>query len=69
VKFLETKARFPEWTGIRQDRGNNGYCVLKLQADGNIGLQYIDWMAHDRCLVTIQRHDDGRLTLAKVEEF
>jgi hypothetical protein len=69
VAFVETTARFPKWTGLRQDRGNNGYCVLKLHPNGDIGLRYVDWMAHDRCLVTLPRAAGGRLGGLQVQPF
>jgi len=53
--FLETRARFPEGTGLRQDRGNNGYCILTLKADGSLELRYIDWMGNMRCEVIFSR--------------
>jgi hypothetical protein len=49
VKFLEVGARFPSWTGVRQDRGNNGYCELTIHPNHSIDLQYIDWMTRKRC--------------------
>ncbi|APR79112.1 Hypothetical protein A7982_04459 [Minicystis rosea] len=67
VRFLETKARFPEWTGLRQDRGNNGYCTLDIRADGNLRLTYVDWMAHERAIADLSREADGRLSLANVD--
>jgi len=42
VLFLETQARFPSWTNVRQDRGNNGYCVLELAVDGSAIIRYLD---------------------------
>ncbi|AUX41275.1 hypothetical protein SOCE26_026850 [Sorangium cellulosum] len=57
--FLETKGRFPDWTRIRPDRGNNGYCVLRLKADGNVELRYIDWMAHERCITRLEPTPSG----------
>jgi hypothetical protein len=63
IKFLETAARFPEWTGLRQDRGNNGYCLMSLKADQTIKLQYIDWMGQLRCEVTLTRLANDRLTV------
>ncbi len=55
ISFLETSARFPKWTEIRQDRGNNGYCVMALNADGSISLRYVDWMSEVRCEATLSR--------------
>ena len=48
VRFLETSARFPKWTGVRQDRGNNGYLALSLRPDGSVALELIDWMGTSR---------------------
>jgi hypothetical protein len=62
--FLETEARFPSWTGLRQDRGNNGYCIMSLRADGSIGLRYVDWMARTRCEAELSRTADNRLRVA-----
>lgn len=53
--FLEERARFPKATGLRQDRGNNGYCVLVLKADGSLDLKYIDWMSNLRCKAMLNR--------------
>jgi hypothetical protein len=47
--FLETRGRFPEATGLRPDRGNNGYCTLVLKGDGSLALRYVDWMGNLRC--------------------
>jgi hypothetical protein len=69
VRFLETQARFPEWTRVRQDRGNNGYCVLTLEKDGALRLRYVDWMANERCNVTFVRQPAGTLSLNSVQTF
>lgn len=53
--FLEDQARFPAWTGIRQDKGNNGYCAMQLNADGSLQLQYIDWMSNVRFTADLSR--------------
>jgi hypothetical protein len=47
--FLETDARFPKATGVRQDMGNNGFCQMRLEHDGQITLDFIDWMSRTRC--------------------
>jgi len=60
VIFLEDQARFPAWTNLRQDKGNNGYCVLQLKADGSIGLQYIDWMSNKRFEAELSRIENGK---------
>jgi hypothetical protein len=42
VRFLETRSRFWKWPQMRQDVGNNGYCLMKLNHDGTVELNYID---------------------------
>ena len=64
--FLESESRFPAWTGLRQDRGNNGYCIMSLRADGSIHLRYVDWMARTRCEAELSRTADNRLRVASV---
>jgi len=49
VRFVETQARFPEATKVRQDMGNNGYCQMSLAKDGSVTLRYFDWMSNLRC--------------------
>jgi hypothetical protein len=61
VVWAETEARFPEDTGQRQDRGNNGFCMLRLRADG-IRLEYWDWLLRKRHQVDLQR-DGNRLRI------
>jgi Calcineurin-like phosphoesterase len=68
ARFVETLARFPAWTELVQDRGNNGYCVLRLKADGSIDLSYVDWMGSIRCEATLSKaHQQDRLTVARVD--
>ncbi|MCP4396901.1 MAG: hypothetical protein GY801_06335 [bacterium] len=55
VLFLETAGRFPKSTGLRKNRGNNGYCVLRLHADGKVELKYIDWMGNPRYEITFSK--------------
>jgi hypothetical protein len=69
VRFIETRPRFPEWTRLRPDMGNNGYCLMKVHADGGLTLEYIDWMSNPRC--TAQLHRDragGPLVIGDVVE-
>ena len=54
LKFLETGPRFPAWTELRQGRGNNGFCILKLTAAGGIVLEYIDWMRRPRATAKLE---------------
>ncbi len=43
VRWVETEPRFPAWTGVRQDRGNNGYMTLALDhGTGRVTLEFID---------------------------
>ena len=56
--FLETQSRFPG-TNIRPDKGNNGYCVMQLNADGSIGLKYVDWMSNLRFAASLSRGQAG----------
>lgn len=65
VRFLETGARFPAWTEVRQDRGNNGYCELSVTHDGTVTLHYIDWMSRSRATAKLTRVG-GTLQLAHV---
>ena len=58
VRFLEARARFPAWTALRQDRGNNGYCILRLKADGTVDLNYLDWMGNLRCEAALSKATD-----------
>ncbi|TSC23230.1 hypothetical protein [Corallococcus sp. Z5C101001] len=55
VRFFESRPRFPEWTGVRQDRGNHGHATLWLHADGTASLRYTDWMGEVRCEATLAR--------------
>jgi hypothetical protein len=59
--FLEKAARFPGAFNLRPDRGNNGYCLMELHADGTVGLRFIDWMSRERCEVKLARGAGGRL--------
>lgn len=59
MAFLEERARFPKSTDVRQDKGNNGYCSMKLHPDGTIDLKYIDWMSETRCEARLQKESGG----------
>jgi hypothetical protein len=68
VRFLETSTRFPASTGLRQDRGNNGYCLLWLRENGTVELKYMDWMGNLRCEATVTRgNGQGRASLTHRE--
>ncbi len=69
VCFLETEPRFPRSTKLRQNRGNNGYCVLRLNADGTVALNYIDWMSKLRCEATLVKSgNQDPLTISGFQE-
>jgi hypothetical protein len=55
VVWLEAAARFPRQMRLRPDRGNNGYCVITLQGDGNVHLRYVDWMGNTRAQAQLVR--------------
>ncbi len=70
VRFLESAPRFPEWTTLRQGRGNNGYCVLSLRANGTAALTYTDWMSNIRCMAELDRMGPGAsLAFNRVQLF
>jgi hypothetical protein len=60
--WVETDSRFPEDTGQRQDRGNNGFCMLTLGGDG-IRVEYWDWLLRRRHRAVLRR-DGARLQIA-----
>ncbi len=42
--WAETEPRFPLWTGARQDMGNNGFAIMKLDDQRqSLILSYYDW--------------------------
>lgn len=68
LAFLEKELRFPSSSGINSDRGNNGYCVMSLNADGSIGLKYIDWMSNPRFAANLKRAAAGQpLTVTQLD--
>lgn len=67
VRFLESRPRFPEWTGVRPELGNNGYCSLLLQDDGTVALQFLDWMGNERCAATLAREGHGPLVIQRLD--
>ncbi len=70
LRFLETGPRFPEWTGLRQGRGNNGYCALALRVDGTVSITYLDWMSNVRCVADLERTGPaGAMALSRVQEL
>lgn len=69
VRFLETKSRFWKWPQMRQDVGNNGYCVMKLNHDGSVELKYIDWMKNVRCTSKLYRDANNELQIMEIQEL
>jgi hypothetical protein len=61
--FLETEPRFPAWTKLHREFGNNGFCILRLMPDRNVKLMYIDWLKDIRCEASLSRSPDGRLAV------
>lgn len=62
VLFLETRHRFHGWE-IREDRGNNGYCVLRLKTNGRISLEYFDWMGNHRFTANLRKDSNNKLVI------
>jgi hypothetical protein len=53
--WVEDEPRFPAWTRLRQDAGNNGWCEATLLPDGSVELLYVDWLSAKRHRVVLQR--------------
>ena len=45
--WVELSPRFPEHTGIRQEMGNHGFCMMELEGD-SVRLTYYDWLGNSR---------------------
>lgn len=58
-RWLESSSRFPEWTEMRQDMGNNGWCELTLRPDGGVELLYVDWLSCKQYKVAYKRSSDA----------
>ncbi|HWU86234.1 MAG TPA: metallophosphoesterase [Kofleriaceae bacterium] len=56
--WVEDEPRFPAWTNLHQDAGNNGWCQLTLGADRSVELLYVDWLGAKRCQVSLVREGD-----------
>lgn len=52
--WLEEAPRY-RGTTIREDRGNNGYCVLELHDDYSVKLRYVDWTGHEVASFHLER--------------
>ncbi|MBK6504120.1 MAG: membrane dipeptidase [Ignavibacteria bacterium] len=69
VRFLETKSRFWKWPQMRQDVGNNGYCVMSLKHDGSVELKYLDWMKNVRCTARLYKDANDELHIMEIHEM
>lgn len=65
--WIETGARFPKWTELRQDRSNAGWVEMNLRDDGGVELLYIDWLGAKRFFVTLARGADGLVPISPRE--
>jgi predicted MPP superfamily phosphohydrolase len=52
ILWAEREPRFPRWTAVRSDMGNNGFCMMKLDDDArSVTLDYTDWTNAPRATV------------------
>lgn len=64
--WAETETRFPKWTGVRQDMGNNGFVLMDLDdTDRSIRLEYRDW-TNDLRMTALMSAASGRLVHSNV---
>lgn len=59
--------RDPRHLGIAsapQEQGNNGFCVLTIQPNGDLGLEYVDWRGQTRAKRSLVR-EHGRFVIAQ----
>jgi len=68
ILWAEREPRFPRWTGVRPDMGNNGFCVMRLD-DGkrSLTLDYIDWTNAPRATVEFVTVE-GRLVVTEPQQ-
>jgi predicted TIM-barrel fold metal-dependent hydrolase len=67
--FVETLGRFPAWTRLRTDMGNNGFCVLTVHGEGPVRLTYVDWMKFRRCEIELTFAEPGKRPTRVVREL
>src|SRR5262249_39755283 len=58
VRWLETEARFPSDTKLRQGVANNGFVEMTLLDGGGVELLYIDWLGCERYWARYVRRQD-----------
>ena len=63
--WAEAEPRYPRYTGVRQNLGNNGYLELEAYFDRRLVLTYKDWTARERKKV-ILAPKDGRLSVERM---
>jgi hypothetical protein len=66
-QWVETEARFPKDTGLRQDLGNNGWVELTMLDNGGVELLYVDWLGCKRRRVTYDLDTTGGHRLFKMK--
>lgn len=55
-RWAETEPRFPRWTNIRPDMGNNGFVMMELDDDNAaLSLKYFDWTNDLRAVVKLSK--------------
>jgi hypothetical protein len=53
ILWAETEPRFPSWTSVRQDMGNNGFCIMQLDDNArSVTLVYTDWTNAARATIS-----------------
>ncbi len=65
--WAEAEPRYPRYTGVRQELGNNGYVELEAYLDGRIRLIYKDWTARVRKEAILARDATRRLAIESLK--
>jgi predicted MPP superfamily phosphohydrolase len=54
ILWAEREPRFPWWTGVRPDLGNNGFCMMRLDDTNRmVTLDYVDWTNAPRATIEL----------------
>lgn len=69
VVYDETGSRYPAYTAMRPELGNNGFVEMTLNADQTVALMFRDWMGRDRARIHLGRDVDGRLSVTRHESW
>lgn len=68
ILWAEREPRFPRWTAVRPDMGNNGFCMMTLDDDHRaVTLDYVDWTNAPRATISFATAN-GRLAVVGVKE-